>query len=232
MKSKNSTKKRNRRTRSDEFRIEKLLPAHSVSLIAGPTELGRTRWVMQILEAWRSRAGELGHNSNPAPFVYISTNRPEICLKRTLKRLGINPEVFPFMSLRKEKDTNTVINKARKRFPKAEWFFIDSLDYLVPGYKIESFGVVRDFLVDLSWTCERKKITVIGVVRSTSTRWASDRERVRGSVAWASLSATIILLEPKTPHESKTMDQVVLLPRHAPKEVFKMKLCEEFPLGL
>ena len=172
-----------------------------------------------------------GHASYPLPYAYISVDRSERSVHRTLKRMGIQPDSIPTMSAVDLKLTTLVevIREASTRFKEARVFFIDGFASLTPEGKINDYNTVAGFLANATRQCAHYNITIIGIVHAAKTRenekYLNARQRILGSVAWAGFSDTIFYIEP-TDAENATclMRKFEILPRNAKNEVFEMEL--------
>jgi hypothetical protein len=210
---------------ADQFIVESILPAHELHLVAGPSGSGKTSLVFQTIDDWARTIPVFGYESYPRPFCYVSCDRSLRATDRTLRRIGAKIEV-PRISLVDSliaNDFSSVLKAARARVKDVEVLFIDAIAALCPSGKINDYGAVRSMLTGISRTCQREKVTVVGMAHSTKVKegekFLNPRQRVLGSVAWGGFSDTMILIEPDNPEDPADASRIVtLLPRNAPAE--------------
>lgn len=220
-----------RLTTSQEYIIQDILAVKEVSLFGGPSGASKTTLVWQIIVNWSAGESVFGHASYPLPYAYISVDRSERSVRRTLRRMEINTEAVPIMSAVDMSLTTLegVLKAASGRFPGARVFFIDGFASLTPEGKINDYNTVAAFLASATRNCEKYNITIVGIVHAAKTRenekYLNARQRILGSVAWAGFSDTIFYIEP-TDAENATcgMRKFEILPRNAKNEVFELEL--------
>src|SRR5580692_9374540 len=83
---------------SDHFIVDQILPKFETHLVGGPSHSGKTTLIFQTIERWRNRKDVFGHASFPLPFCYLACECASGTVHSTLKRVGIDPETFPFLS--------------------------------------------------------------------------------------------------------------------------------------
>lgn len=216
---------------SSEWLIQDILAKREVSLFGGPSGASKTTLLFQILQTWNSGDPVFGHASYPVPYAYISVDRSERSVRRTLERIGIDPDTINVLSAIDLKLTTlrSVINTARVKFSDAKAFFIDGFASLTPEGKINDYNTVANFLAEATRECGQFDLTIIGIVHAAKTRenekYLNARQRILGSVAWAGFSDTIFYIEP-TDAENATclMRKFEILPRNAKNEVFELEL--------
>src|SRR5262245_1348737 len=57
------------------FLIDQILPTQAVHLVSGPSGVGKTTFLLQLLNDWNASKDVLGHKSFPGPFCFISCAR-------------------------------------------------------------------------------------------------------------------------------------------------------------
>ncbi len=186
------------------YLVESILPCEEVHLLGGPSGAGKTRWLLQTLLEWEKGFDFLGRKSYPVPWVYVSSDRSQVSVERTLGGMGINTEDIAIIPAW-DKSMN--------------WYAIlDAIE--ATGAKlavIESFGSfvdppcnshqVKKFINSCAAFCRKFHCTFMGVVESPKMkpyeRYELPRQRISGAAAWAHFSETIFLVEPT---DTKTAD--------------------------
>lgn len=214
-----------------EFIVDDILPKHEVHLFGGPSHSGKTTLLLQIIDQWRKGKTVFGHESHPAPFVYMSCGRSASSVLATLKRLGIDRDEFPLVSTVDEGECKVFDQAyaiARKRERRLQVLFIDGIHYICPG-KENSLKDVSDFLAYLTRRLQELELTLIGVGHSSKVkgdeRFSNPRERFLGSSAWGTGSSTMILVERERPDElQNNKRKVLVMPSNAPDQVLDYSL--------
>lgn len=216
--------------RSPEFLIENILPSNEVHLLGGPSGAGKTTWLFQALsEQWKAGGEILGQRVHPVDYLYVSADRSERGVRRTMMRAGANPDRIPHLSLTAHPsvvDISKLASVAREHNPSVKLIILDGVMRLVPPRKDSStdggFAHVSKFLTGLCKLCSDQDLTFILIVHSPKqkedSRYTNPRERVMGSAAWAAFSETILLIEPFLPVSKDTANArtLICLPRNAP----------------
>lgn len=221
-------------TASPEYLIDTILPSAEVHLIGGPSGAGKTTWIFQFLSDWSAGKDVLGYASHPVPWVYVSTDRSNRGVLRTLKRMGIDPATIPFASTLGATDDSIKghIQAGLTKVPEARLIVVEGMSGLSPESSRNANGgyqSVRRFLGNLSKFCQDGDFTVIGVVHSPKmkedSRYTNPRQRVMGSVAWAAYSETIFLVEEfKLDDPSHKDDRTLMcLPRNAASQYVNLR---------
>ncbi len=83
----NDTRERLRGNR--QFLVDTILPSREFHIIAGPSGVGKTTWLLPLIHKWSEGEPVLGFKSNPFPYVYISCDRSLNALDSTLERVGL-----------------------------------------------------------------------------------------------------------------------------------------------
>lgn len=224
----------------EEWLVEQILPAGEFHVIGGPSGGGKTTLIMQLVTDWTAGRPVFGYASYPRPFVYVSLDRGEKSLRRTLRRCGIDPDTFPYICpLSTTKPVlgfqDLVEHFVKPRFPEViaagGVIIIEGVTTLMPGAgKANDYTATFKFFSYLSAFCSETGISIIGVMHSPkmreSERYLNPRQRLMHSVAIGAIAETIILSEPSFESPIKLDRIVTVLPRNAPEQEFRMRLDE------
>ena len=127
------------------FVVDKIFPAGAMHLLGGPSGAGKTTWLFQMLYEWEQKKKLFGeYQSNPCPWVYISSDRSMRETAQTLKRIGLLHWRFEAYSLEdllavnkttKHLDSPDLIKHVigNEKFKHAELFVIEGLQALMPN---------------------------------------------------------------------------------------------------
>jgi hypothetical protein len=195
-----------RETRELGFLIDKIWPEGSMHLLAGPSGIGKSTWLLKAIHDWEKGIPVMGFTSYPQPYVYLMCDRSATDLQRTLDRiglggwnikgysieqmeqlLGIEPETLEFSSL-------PIL------FPWARVFFIEAINW----FQTEtSSAATKDYFNILRFYSYARRIfkgkTVIGTTHIAKTfdktKVIRPRDRVYGSVGHAATAGTVMILD-------------------------------------
>ena len=217
-----------------DFLIEGLMPAREVSLIAGPSGVGKTTLLVQVMEWFRAGGLVFGRQAHPAPLVYVTCDRSQASFKRSLDRHQIAHDAFPWEVERKittvgEKGDRMkgILKWMNSKHPEARLLCLDGMGSLVPEGKISDYSIVAEFLKSAQFHCECYDITVLGTVHATKVKehenYPNPRQRILGSVAWAAYTDLIVVIDPQDPDDPDSQTRLVsVLPRD--DQEFTLKL--------
>lgn len=222
---------------SENWIVEDILPDGELHIIGGPSGGSKTTFLFQFITDWRSGKPIFGHTSHSRPFIYISLDRGEKSVRRTLQRCGIDPDTFPHLSLIRTENPVESFKHLQKEIMKVSpevitnngVIFVEGLTTLAPSTaKASDYASMARWIAYLSALCNETGITIFGIMHSPKTkqseRYMNPRQRVLGSVAIGGFTETMILVEPDENYPTGNRRTVTLLPRNAPEEVFFMVL--------
>jgi energy-coupling factor transporter ATP-binding protein EcfA2 len=201
----------------DEHVIPDIMPTCEVHLIGGPSGSGKTTLSFQMMQILQVGGIWWGKQIAPQPSVYIACDRSANATQRTMARVGIPFDFIPVYGLADEPaiiDLPSFLNKVMKEHPGTKVIWVDGLASETPEGKINDYKLVASFLKRLALFAKKNNVTLIGLVHSTKCkegeRLLNPRQRILGSVAWASYSDTIIIIEPED-QENPTDDRRVVM---------------------
>src|ERR1700674_4225398 len=172
----------------DKFIVDDILPANCIHLIGGPSGAGKSRFLFsEIIIPWRAGTDVMGYKSNPAPFAYISCDRPRASVLRTLEAIEITPD-FPILSVMGRSKTLPTFQSILSSVPKdTRVLFIEPIQ--VFAKRQNDYLSVWEWFQHAYTLCEERQITILGSCHTTKVKedaqFLHPREKVLGSVAWA-----------------------------------------------
>jgi hypothetical protein len=189
-----------------EFRSQSQFPdgwfaRGQVHLVAGPSGVGKSRWLYPALSAQFNREEYFGHPSFGLPYLVIALDRGGHSLTRTLNSMDLG-------SIRKhiqELDYCTgaeAFKKIRDLVEKCEVtpavLLIEGLDIMVE--KPNDPAPVAQFLKMLAKLAFHYHIAIIGTVGSPKMKqkdgwFTSDRDSIFGSAIWGRMTDTIVVMK-------------------------------------
>ena len=212
--------KRKAKCERQGYLIDKVWPQGTVHLIAGPSGIGKSTWLLKTIHDWEHGVPIMGFPSNPLPYVYLMCYRSEVDLQRTLNRIGLGAwhiNAYSIESLGQEpfymEPSDVDIENLPEIFPWAKVFFIEAINWF---YKNRSSSASRDYVDTLRfWSHVRDRfcendLTVIGTTHVPKMKqneaYARPRDKVHGNVGQPAVAGTIILMD----DNPKDRDQVFL----------------------
>jgi AAA domain len=220
----------------DKWIVDQILPAGELHIVGGPSGAGKTTWLMQFLTEWSAGRPIFGYDSRPGPFIYVSLDRGEPSFRRTLRRLGIDPDTFPYIcglsSTKPVGSFEDVLELVKTKFSgklEGVTIVIEGISTLLPPKaKAIDYNQMFRFFAKLSAYCNELGITIIGVMHSPKMKetemYLNPRQRILHSVAIGGVVETIILVEPDHRHPIDKKRIITVLPRNAPEQEFQMNL--------
>lgn len=205
------------------FIVDQILPTHSIHLVGGPRGVGKTTFLLQLLDAWRHGRDTFGYQSFPVPFCYVACESPRAAIARTAERIGILD--FPIVSLVEppvdrtripaEPSPELAYAMARAAVPACRLLILDGISALAG--KVGDYQVVSRFMRELYRFAIAQRLTIIGVAESRKDDPETNVfDRFMGSVAWGAAETKTVIeyLYPEKPEDPRRT--VTLLPRNAP----------------
>lgn len=197
------------RTRKQGWLIERIWPEGTVHLIAGPSGVGKTTWLLPSIKAWSEGLPVLGYPTHPQEYVYLMCDRSETDLQRTLDRLQLSDwdvHAYSIESLGHDPrcmiDPSTLtIEALPKMFPWARVFFIEAYNWFYKG-NAGGKGAVGDYQNTLRfWSSVRDAFSQLDLTIVATTHeakgneYTKTRDKVYGNVGQVAVAGTIMTME-------------------------------------
>lgn len=177
------------------YLIDEWLHPGRVHVIAGPSDVGKTSLLFDMMAAWQNRQPWLGHATHgqeTGNFYYIIGDRGDDESQETMERLDVNGQFKYCVVGGKEALPSDFYNKAPAD---ARIIAIDAAERLVEGGKLISWEAVSNALLDAREYAERRKAAIILLVGSPKMKrneeYLHGRENILGSSAWGRFSSTV-----------------------------------------
>lgn len=193
------------------FVVDQILPTRTVHMVSGPSGVGKTALLLQLLNDWAVGKDVLGHKSYPAPFCYINCARgmDEIRTKiASCEFENLNPNSFlqlPYnRALPEDVSFEQALKAARHQIPDLRLLVLDAIAVLVHGRTNED-TVISEFMRKLHAACRQENLTIIGSGVHAKGSEGQRRARLSGSVAWGVHTSTMIVMEGAEDSEDRTI---------------------------
>ncbi len=179
-----------------QYIIDDVLPAGMVSMMGGSSGTGKSKIIAQIMESLKETNKEfLGHPVliHP-PIAYYAVDRPARSFEENFGRMKADLRHVQFFTTTRKFRTGMGIQLARHE--QGSLIIIEGIERLVPGGKINDFAAVSDLVSSLNHAAEDYGFTILGTVgqgkAKAGEQYASARDRLFGSTAWARVCESVL----------------------------------------
>jgi hypothetical protein len=207
------------------YLIKEIMQKRQLSLMAGPSGVGKTTFLIQMLKDWQQgkKLFDL-YESYPANFLYVSNDRTGENLDVTKYRLGVDFPSLVMMDMARPPDKiEGVIRIARALDPKVELIILDTILDFFKG-NINDYQDVKDFLQQTTKLCGKNKVTILGIGHSPKLKegesYPDPRNKLLGSSAWPAFVDTIFVFDAVGEGLDDRKYRVRLLPRNSGEKEF------------
>lgn len=205
-----------------DYLIDGIFPTNEIHLVIGPSGVGKTRWLIPMIDDWHHGRSVLDLPSYPQTFGYLVCDRTSASTALTIKSMGYDPQEFLLKSIMDRDNPEFHPDILDKLFPRnIRVLFVEALAVLVPSGKINDYQTIVKFYSVLNQLIrKRKNLTIIGSIH-TPKAWEGEglsntREKALGSVAWAACGGTIIDLSFVDPKDARSPERwLTIMPRNS-----------------
>jgi len=203
-------------------------PFAEVSLIGGPSGVGKTSWVLAMLEKIRHGETVWGHKTKPREYRAILHDRSARGFMRTVRHLRLPPEsvqrIVRLTPAQQKMNAAEILEAAVIENPGVPVWLIEGLD-LWCGNMLK-MEIVAPFIDSLQRVATRHNICVIGTVGSPKQK-ADDRyygrDALFGSSSLARKVETIVLISLTDYKDGNSVREYCIMPRNGPEERIYLK---------
>ncbi len=130
----------------DNWIIETLMPTREVHLIGGPSGVGKSTWLFQMLADWQKGLPVFGFKSNPGNFIYVSCDRSDQSVGMTMDRVENSFPCFSVVNRKMVgKNYRDILNAALLGHKDVKLIIMDGMTSLCPAGKINDYQTVSLF---------------------------------------------------------------------------------------
>jgi RecA-family ATPase len=203
-------------------------PLGEVSLVAASSGIGKTTWMIQVLNNMVHGERVFGHNAKLRGYRIVLHDRSEGSFRRTLKRMHLSDEIQKnVIRLTHEQqiaDPQAIIAQIIERNPDAEIIFIEGLDMWASDPN--DMRVVSRLVDDLQRLAEQKHVAIIASLgcpkQKPKDRYQLQRDSVFGSSAWGRKTETIVFLELSDLKNPNSPRRCFVMPRNGKTEEYTL----------
>lgn len=212
------TARRKQLEESQEWIVDRIFPSGAMHLIGGPSGVGKTTWLFQMLYEWEQGLQLFGeYKSNPCPWVYISADRSIREMQQTLARIGYGDWQFEAYALeeliyipsRKCCEPPDFTKHVLDKFPYAKLIVMEGLQAIMPDHSKNRSQNKQELL----WALEQRLVlssnnrTVIATTHNpkvgANTMQTDERSKFLGSQGFIGSCSTMIGIEKGKSPESR-----------------------------
>lgn len=179
---------------AEDYLIDPIFPKGTMNLIGGPSGIGKTTWLFQVLHEWSRGLPALGkYKCKPCSFVYVSFDRGVLETDRTLRRLGYGDWDIPIYSIEdlgNEPDLGVIFD----RFPTTDLYVVEGLQAALPDGKGNQNRIEMRWAIEMRKKMLNKGKTIIATTHSPKSQvdTAHSRSNFLGSVSLHACFSTMI----------------------------------------
>jgi hypothetical protein len=203
-------------------------PFGEVSLIGGPSGVGKTSWVLALLEKIRSEQTVWGHKVKPREYRAILHDRSARGFMRTVRHLRLPREsikrIVRLTPAQQKMEAAEILEAAVIENPGVPVWLIEGLD-LWCGNMLK-MEIVAPFIDSLQRVATRHNICVLGTVGSPKQKPDDryyGRDALFGSSSLARKVETIVLISLTDYKDGNSVREYCIMPRNGPEERIYLK---------
>lgn len=198
-------------------------PLGEVSLIGGPSGVGKTSWVLAMLEKIRHGETVWGHKTKPREYRAILHDRSARGFMRTVRHLRLPPEsvkrIVRLSTTQQKMDAAEILEAAIIQNPGVSVWLIEGLDLWCDNMlKME---IVAPFIDSLQRVATRHNVCILGTVGSPKQKPDDryyGRDALFGSATLARKVETIVLISLTDFKDGNSPREYCIMPRNGPEE--------------
>jgi hypothetical protein len=203
-------------------------PFGEVSLVGGPSGVGKTSWVLAMLEKIRHGESVWGHRTKAREYRAILHDRSARGFMRTVRHLRLPPEsvkrIVRLTPTQQKMDAAEILETAILQNPGVPVWLIEGLDLWCENMlKME---IVAPFIDSLQRVATRHNVCIVATVGSPKQK-AEDRyygrDALFGSATLARKVETICLISLTDYKDGNSPREYCIMPRNGPEERIYLK---------
>ena len=194
------------------YLLDKIIPERANNLVSGPSGIGKTRIVFQILEDWMLRGEVFGHKAEVVDPAYFCYDRTRESILETIKLMDIKIR-FPVYSM---VDLNHFELPAKEAVYGHNLIILDSVEILMQD--INNFSNSAHLWTRMIRFCKDNNLSIISILGAPKIRigegYSNPRERTLGSSATSRFSETVIIMSSHSEDPDDTRSDLWICPRN------------------
>jgi hypothetical protein len=187
--------------------IDKIFTSKRVHMLAGPSGVNKTSWLLPMIHDWYEGKDVMGFKSNPVPYLYVSCDRPLDGVGEVLERLGLEKwdlHCHSLGSIRRQFKLGSTrklsIFDLTELFPYVKVFFIEGIASLKGMSKNPNdYAENMQYWSEVGHMCEERDITILGVTHCAKAKpgekYDNPRDQIIGSVGLPASTDTLLIMQ-------------------------------------
>ena len=213
-----------------DWLIEDLVRCGGITVIGGPSGVGKTKFLFQMVEEWHNERPLFGRATHAQPFCLVSCTHSTAAAVESAHAVGACVSEIPIISAVNDAKSISflaVCELAQKRVPDLRVLFVDGMHSLGCAKSIVDYGTVWELVTGIKRILQRDNLTLVTTGRTAKPNErnsSNPRDRFLGSTAWTEGLAAYIAIEQSRPNDVHDPRRVItVLPANAPPEVFQWR---------
>jgi hypothetical protein len=199
-------------------------PKGEVSLIGAPSGMGKTSWLMPVLENIRQGVDVYGHKTTPRDYRVLLHDRSKRATRATIKALRMPEDVLGrvvrLSSAQQTAKPAEILQAVIEANPGVQVYFIEGLDMWIPEMnRMEAVAPVMDSLQRVATLYNVAFIASVGAPKQKGKDKYTGRDGLFGSSALARKAETVVLLRLTDETNPNSTRELWVMPRNAQTEV-------------
>lgn len=197
-------------------------PLREISIIGGPSGVGKTTWTLLTLERIRAGLDVWGRPTTPRDYRVLMGDRSKSSVRRSVRAMGLTDEtlkrVIRLTAQDALADPAEVLDSLAEQNPGVHVWLIEGLDMWLPDPN--KMPVVAPALDRLQRVAQRRNLCVLATVGAPKAK-GEDKDRYHGrdglfgSAAWARKADTVVVLSLHNAKDPNSVRVCWVLPRDA-----------------
>ena len=182
-----------------------------MSLLGGPTYVGKTTLLFQTIRDWMAERPVFGHDSHPRPCCYVSTIHSSQHARDVMTRVGADVVIISTTSGGSPRTFESICQDAIAAVPDLEVIFLDGVQPLCSNPNDPS--AVTTTMADINRLLSRYSLTLIasGCSSKPKDHYASSRDRFAGAYSWLQGSSAFVSIDFVNPDNPSDVRRTVTI---------------------
>jgi hypothetical protein len=199
-------------------------PKGELSLIGAPSGVGKTSWMLPLLEDIRNGRDVWGHKVRARDYRVLLHDRSKRAIRATAKAMNMTDDAYEriirLTSAQQTAKPAEVLQAAMDANPGVQVWFVEGLDLWIPEMnKMDVVAPVMDSLQRIATLHDVALVASVGAPKQKGPDKYAGRDGLFGSSALARKAETVVLLRLTDEKDPNSTREVWVMPRKARSEV-------------
>lgn len=203
---------------SYEYLIDGLLPQNEIHILAGPSGVGVSHLLQQMMQATQTGSPFLGRSCSKLPFAFFPLDQSPSAISRLRSTMGIAGLPKPCNVEGASYTLPELLRIARESDPAVRVLFIEPfLDLLPPdAWNFNRGGAASSALRSMNKLAETEKITIVATSRCKPVHNISQlsaRSQLEGPTCLSNAVSTVMLMHWSSSGQGSNSRELIVLPK-------------------